>query len=41
MLRGPPGLVAPDDSGVAHLSATPGVDERRAVTISTPEMLSS
>ena len=36
MLRGPAGLVAPVDSGVAGLSA--GVDERRAVTISTPEM---
>ena len=38
MLGGPPGLVAPVDSGVAGLSATSGVDERRAVTISTPEM---
>ena len=27
MLRGPPGLVAPVDSGVAGLSATAGVDE--------------
>ena len=34
----PPGLVAPVDSGVAGFSATAGVDERRAVTISTPEM---
>ena len=32
----PPGLVAPVDSGVAGLSATTGVDERRAITISTP-----
>ena len=31
----PPGLVAPVDSGVAGLSATAGVDERRAVTIET------
>ena len=38
MLRGPPSLVAPVDSGVAGLSATAGVDERRAVTISAPEM---
>ena len=38
MLRGPPSLVAPVDSGVAGLSASAGVDERRAVTISTPEM---
>ena len=38
MLRDPPGLVTPVDSGVAGLSATAGVDERRAVTISTPEM---
>ena len=38
MLRGPPGLVAPVDSGVAGLSATAGEDGRRAVTISTPEM---
>ena len=38
MLRGPPGLVAPVDSDVAALSATAGVDERRAVTIATPEM---
>ena len=38
MLRGPPGLVAPVHSGVAGLSAAAGVDERRAVTISTPEM---
>ena len=38
MLRGPPGLVAPVDSDVAGLSATAGVDERRAVTIATPEM---
>ena len=38
MLRGPPGLVAPVDSGAASLSATGGVDERRAVTISTSEM---
>ena len=30
--------MAPVDSGVAGLSATAGVDERRAVTISTPEM---
>ena len=40
-LRGtdiPPGLVAPVDSGAAGLSAAAGVDERRAVTISTPEM---
>ena len=33
----PLGLVAPVDSGVAGLSATAGVDERRAVTIATPE----
>ena len=33
----PPGLVAPVDSGVAGLSATAGVDERRAVAIATPE----
>ena len=32
----PPGLVAPVDSGVAGLSATAGVDERRAVSTSTP-----
>ena len=32
MLRGPPSLVAPVDSGVAGLSATAGVEERRAVT---------
>ena len=38
MLRGPPGLVALVDSDVAGLSATAGVDERRAVTIATPEM---
>ena len=38
MLRGLPGLVAPVDSGVAGISATAGVDERRAVTISTLEM---
>ena len=38
MLRGPPGLVAPVDRGVAGLSATVNVDERRAVTISPPEM---
>ena len=38
MLRGPPGLVAPVDSGAAGLAATAGVDERRAVTKSTPEM---
>ena len=38
MLRGTSGLVAPVDSGVAGLSATAGADERRAVTISTPEM---
>ena len=38
MMRGPPSLVGPVDSGVAGLSATAGVDERRAVTISTPEM---
>ena len=38
MLRGTPGLVAPVDTGVAGLSATAGVDERRAVTISAPEM---
>ena len=38
MLRGPPGLVAPVDSDVAGLSAAAGVDERRAVTIATPEM---
>ena len=36
----PPGLVAPVDSGVAGLSATAGVDERRAVTIATPEAAS-
>ena len=34
----PPGLVALVDSGVAGLSATAGVDERRAVTIATPEV---
>ena len=34
----PPGLVAPVDSGVARLSATAGVVERGAVTISTPEV---
>ena len=33
----PQGLVAPVDSGVAGLSATAGVDETRAVTISTPK----
>ena len=33
----PPGLVAPVDSDVVGLSATAGVDERRAVSISTPE----
>ena len=38
MLRGPPGLVPSVDSDVASLSATAGVDERRAVTIATPEM---
>ena len=38
MLRGRPGLVAPVDSGVAGICAVAGVDERRAVTISTPEM---
>ena len=39
MLRGPPGLLAPVDSDVAGLSATDGVDERRAVTTTaTPEM---
>ena len=38
MLRGPPGLVATVDSGVAGLSATAGADERRAVTIPAPEM---
>ena len=30
MLRGPPGLVAPVDSGVERLSAAPGMDERSA-----------
>ena len=30
--------MAPVDSGVAGLSATAGVDERRAVTIATPEV---
>ena len=38
MLRGPAGLLAPVDSDVAGLSATDGVDERRAVTTATPEM---
>ena len=33
----PPGLEAPVASGVAGLSVAAGVDERRAVTISTPE----
>ena len=33
----PSGLVLPVDSDVAGLSATSGVDERRAVTIATPE----
>ena len=37
MMRGPPGLVALVDSGVAGLAAMAGVDARRAVTISTPE----
>ena len=32
-----PGLVAPVASGVAGLSVAAGVDERRAVTVSTPE----
>ena len=36
----PPGLVTLVDSGVAGLSDTAGVDERRAVTIATPEALS-
>ena len=38
MLRGPSGLVALVDRDVAGLSASAGVDERRAVTIATPEM---
>ena len=37
MLRAPPGLVAPVDSGLASLSATAVVEVRRAVTISTPK----
>ena len=37
MLRGPLGLVAPVDSGVAGLSASAGVDERRAVTFQHPK----
>ena len=36
MLRGPLGLVALVDSGVAGLSAAAGVDEKGAVTISSP-----
>ena len=38
MLRGPPGLVAHENSGVAGLSAAAVVDERRAVASSTTEL---
>ena len=36
MLRDPPGLVAPVDSGVAGLSATAGVDERKQLPFQHP-----
>ena len=38
MLSSGAGCCGSVDSGVAGLSAAAGVDERRAVTISTPEM---